>query len=82
MLTDSIYKNLGKPAKGQKDRMPGLNKDTIEIISKCNPEQLKMIYERYNIRYLMREIPAWEKLGKQDVATAIKKIIEGRKTGA
>lgn len=82
MLTDSIYKNLGKPAKDQKDRVQGLNKDTIEIISKCNPEQLKMIYERYSIRYLMREIPAWEKLGKHNVATAIKKIIEGRKTGA
>lgn len=82
MLTDSIYKNLGKPAKEQKDRMSGLNRDTIEIISKCNPEQLKIIYERYTIRYLMREIPAWEKLGKDDVAAAIKNIIQGRKTGA
>lgn len=79
MLTDSIYKNLGKSAKDQKNRNQGLNKNTVEIISKCHPEQLKMIYERYSIRYLMREIGAWEKLGKHDVASAIRKIVEGRK---
>jgi hypothetical protein len=82
MLTDSIYKNLGKPAKDQKSRMPGLSRSAIEVISKCNPDQLKEIYERYNIRYLMREILAWEKLGKEHVAKIIKTIIEGRKAGA
>lgn len=82
MLTDSIYKNLGKPAKDPKNRMPGLNRSAIEIISKYNPDQLKKMYERYSIRYLMREISAWEKLGKDDVAKVIKTIIEGRKAGA
>jgi hypothetical protein len=82
MLTDSIYKNLGKPVKDQKNRMPGLSRSAIEVISKCDPDQLKKIYERYSIRYLMREISAWEKLGKHEVAKVIKIIIEGRKTGA
>jgi hypothetical protein len=82
MLTDSIYKNLGKPVKDQKNRMPGLSRSAIEVISKCDPDQLKKIYERYSIRYLMREISAWEKLGKHEVAKVIKNIIEGRKTGA
>lgn len=82
MLTDSIYKNLGKPAKDQKNRVPGLNKSAIEIISKYDTEQLKKLYERYSVRYLMREINAWEKLGKREVAKVIKTIIEGRKAGA
>jgi hypothetical protein len=82
MLTDSIYKNLGKPVKDQKNRIPGLSRSAIEVISKCDPDQLKKIYERYSIRYLMREISAWEKLGKHDVAKVIKSIIEGRKAGA
>jgi hypothetical protein len=81
MLTDSLYKNLGKPAKDQKNRISGLSKSAIEVISKCNPDQLKKIYERYNIRYLMREIYAWEKLEKHDVAQILKSIIEGRKKG-
>ena len=82
MLTDSIYKNLGKPAKGQKNRVPGLSKSAIEIISQYDPEQFKKLYERYSVRYLMREINAWEKLDKHNVAKVIKTIIEGRKAGA
>jgi hypothetical protein len=82
MLTDSIYKNLGKPAKDQKSRVPGLSKSAIEIISKYDPEQFKKLYARYSIRYLMREITAWEKLEKHDVAKVIKNIIVGRKAGA
>lgn len=79
MLTESLYKNLGKPAKDQKNRISVLSKSAIEIISKCNPDQLKKIYERYSVRYLIREIHAWEKLEKHDVATVLKSIIEGRK---
>lgn len=79
MLTDSIYKNLGKPDKDQRQRSPGLSIKAIEIIAGCHPGQLKKIYEKYNIRYLMREIPAWEKLEKYDVAQTIKSIIEERK---
>jgi hypothetical protein len=79
MLTESIYKNLGKHDKGGRQRSSGLSTSAIEIIAECKPEQLKSIYERYSIRYLMREIPAWEKLEKYDVAKVIKNIIEERK---
>jgi hypothetical protein len=56
-----------------------LSPSAIEIIAGCNPDQLKKIYERYSIRYLMREIAAWEKLGKYDVTKIIKSIVEERK---
>jgi hypothetical protein len=79
MLTDSIYKNLGKPVKDQRQRSSGLSTRTIEIIAGYEPDQLRKVYERYNIRYLMREIPAWEKLEKYDVAKTIKDIIGERK---
>jgi hypothetical protein len=79
MLTDSIYKNLGRPCKSHRQRSSVLNAGAIEIIAAYNTDQLKKIYERYNIRYLMREIPAWEKLGKHNVAQAVKNIIEERK---
>lgn len=79
MLTDSIYKNLGKPDKDGRLRSLGLNTSAIEIIAGCKPDQLKEIYGRYNIRYLMREIFVWEKLEKHDVAKIIKSIIEERK---
>jgi hypothetical protein len=79
MLTDSFYKNAAKPDKERKCQSPGLSSSAIEIIAGCNPDQLRGIYEKYSIRYLMREIPAWEKLGKYDVATRIKNIIEERK---
>ena len=82
MLIDSREKNLERPANDIKNPASGLNKNTIEIISKCNPGQLKMMYERYSTRYLMREISAWEKLGKHNVAGVIKNIIEGRRTSA
>jgi hypothetical protein len=82
MLTDSLYKNLGKAAKDQQNRISVLSKSAIEVISKCNPDQLKKIYERYSIRYLIREISAWEKLEKYDVAKVLKNIIERRKAGA
>ncbi|MFA6058852.1 MAG: hypothetical protein WC756_11690 [Taibaiella sp.] len=79
MLIDSIYKNLGKPGKDGRLQSIGLNTGAIEIIAGCKPDQFKKIYERYNIRYLMREISAWEKLEKYDVAKIIKSIIEERK---
>lgn len=82
MLTDSIYKNLGKPDKDHRQRSLGLSTRTIEIIAGYQPDQLRKVYERYNIRYLMREIPAWEKLEKYDVARIIKGIIEERKETA
>jgi hypothetical protein len=79
MLTDSIYRNLGKPVKHEKQKALGLNTSAIEIIAGYGHQQLKTIYERYSIKYLMREITAWEKLGKVDVAGVIKNMIEERK---
>lgn len=77
MITDSI-KNSGSPDKGQGKRIPGLSNRTIEIIAGYKPDQLKKMYERYSIRYLMREVSAWVKLGKQEVAETIKSIIAER----
>lgn len=79
MLTDSIYKNLGRSHKGDRKRLPGLQAGTIEIIAGYGPEQLKKIYERDSIHYLMREISAWKKLGKHTVVQTIKNIIKERK---
>lgn len=73
MLTDSIYK------KDRKCLSPGLNPSVIAIISGYESDQLKELYESYNIKYLMKEIYAWQKLGKYKVAEAIKHIIEERK---
>lgn len=79
MLTDSIYRNLGKHLKHEKQRSFGLSASAIEIIAGYGQQQLKTIYERYSIKYLMREITAWEKLGKTNVAGIIKSMIEERK---
>ena len=72
MLTDSIKKN------GKRLSL-GLNITTITIIAGYNADQLKDAYEKYNIRYLMREVIAWQKLGRYDVAETLKNIIQERK---
>ena len=55
-----------------------LGQGVIDMISNLSAEQVKEMYTDFGIRYLKKEVRAWDKIGKYHISEIITKIIEER----
>jgi hypothetical protein len=79
---ESMYRNYGKAVhtKG----LPSftlLGSDAIEMISGWTADQIKEMYMDFGIRYLKKEVRAWDKVEKYNISEIISKIIDERNAG-
>lgn len=82
MKPESIYRNYGKAVRDK--GLPSftlLGQDAIDMISNWNTDQIKEMYMDFGIRYLKKEVRAWDKVEKYDVSESINKIIDERNAG-
>jgi hypothetical protein len=77
-----MYRNYGKAVHSK--GLPSftlLGPDAIEMISSWTADQIKEMYMDFGIRYLKKEVRAWDKVEKYNVSEIISKIIDERNIG-
>ena len=77
-----MYRNYGKAV--HKKGLPSftlLGPDAMEMISSWTADQIKEMYMDFGIRYLKKEVRAWDKVEKYNISECISKIIDERNAG-
>lgn len=83
MKPESIYRNYGKAVRNKEHpSFTILGQGVIDMISNWTADQIKEMYMDFGIRYLKKEVRAWDKIGKYDISEIINKIIEERNAGS
>lgn len=82
MKPESIYRNYGKAVHDK--GLPSftvLGPGAIEMISNWTPDQVKEMYMDFGIRYLKKEVRAWDKIEQYNISEIVSKIIDERNAG-
>jgi hypothetical protein len=80
---ESIYRSYGKAVRDKEHpSFTILGQSVIDMISSLTADQVKEMYMDFGIRYLKKEVRAWDKIGKYHISEIISKIIEERNNGS